>query len=307
MVLVLVWDFFRGREKVILYLRTSPPAGGDSEEIERDLRTSPALPVSGGKHAHADTHWHKPVADPPTLSPIPYILEWDHPHSRLITSLPLWPLAQHPSPLFSPLHFPPPAIHHHSPSVFLSTSLFISPPPSWVSATVNLSLPSCLPLPLIFPPLPLTAHSSFSLYTCVACVCQNNLWWCDSDKPCSYLPTRGLTSTHYSTPANHPFTGVRLLSVCVCVCFCWDYWYWFNLSTSPPPNFPPLVSVFLLLFSSLSSSHLQPLPQPPFPAPAAGPGSHREGQAGHPSRDEHHHKGTMFQPQARPLGLMTAR
>lgn len=50
-------------------------------------------------------------------------------------------------------------------------------------------------------------------------------------------------------------------------------------------HFPPLVFI-----PSLPT-------HPPSPAPAAGPGSHREGQTGHPSRDELHHKGALLQPQ----------
>lgn len=65
--------------------------------------------------------------------------------------------------------------------------------------------------------------------------------------------------------------------------------------TSLPQTFLPFFS------GSLFVVHLNVLPPPPAPhtlsaAPAAGPSSHRAGQAGHPSRDELHHKGKMFQP-----------
>lgn len=77
----------------------------------------------------------------------------------------------------------------------------------------------------------------------------------------------GLTSAHYSTPADHPFSVSHKACVYVCLCMtgwmagrlsglCLEYWYWSNLSTSLSPNSPPLVSVLLSLSLSLSSPHL---------------------------------------------------
>lgn len=158
----------------------------------------------------------------PTLCPVPYFLEWDHPHSFLITAPPPWPFTHHPS-----LLFPPPIIHHCLPPVFGSPSLYHYSPrliqfvlPASLPFPV-LTSPSSSPLFLFIPSPPPTIHllhtAPLSFDTCVF-VCQRNKWLYESDKPRSYLPTRALTSAHYSAPADHQFNTVtRGVRACVCV------------------------------------------------------------------------------------------
>lgn len=164
---------FVGSDKNMEYYKPlcSPSTGWDSQEIEWDLRTGPPLPVSGGKrvHTHTRTLWHRAVNNPLTLSTIPYILEWDHPHSHLITSPPPWPQAQHPSSLLPSFiitcflcFFPPQFPFHPAPTSILPYSIcpiltvVPSPLPFW-------PLPSLPSFPPFFPPLPPPTPSNSSL------------------------------------------------------------------------------------------------------------------------------------------------
>lgn len=172
--------------------------------------------------AHTHTQRHKDVTDPQPYSLHPGMRSPSFPpHYFSISVTPR--SASLPPLLSSPL---PSSRHsHHSLPVFLSTllSLYSSLPHFPLPYSVY---PSSFPSPSLFdlllhshPSLHLSLLHHFSFIHVCVCVCERNKWLCDSDKPCSYLPTRPLTSTYYRTPANHPFTSVTQ-GVCVRVCTC---------------------------------------------------------------------------------------
>lgn len=124
-------------------------AGRDSQEIERDLRTNPPLPVSGGESAHTHTDGHTPSDTVPlTLTqrhhwpfdPQSYSFTTWNEITLIPASLPLHLcdlFTQLPSFSFLPL---PPSLlllSHHSSSLTSCVPfllVFTLPPPLWLSA-----------------------------------------------------------------------------------------------------------------------------------------------------------------------------